>query len=274
MVSGVDATADSSGYDNATVGEGTLIEPDVILGFRYHPKCGRTILGKGCRLGKETVIYGDVTIGDHFNSGLYAVIRALVKMGNTCALGNGSTIEGIVRLGDGVRIMSHVYIPSRTWIGSHVFIGPGTTFLNDRYPYRRDPAPTPRGATIEDDVMIGGGVTILPEVHIGERSFIAAGAVVKQGRAASHAGEGRARAGTRLSLSGSTCPTSAASRHLPADSGMLTTISIWKASGPTTGRTDSRTSTDSREDQYGYNGDGHQEVRRLPTSMRKRPLST
>ena len=180
MVSGVDATADSSGYDNATVGEGTLIEPDVILGFRYHPKCGRTILGKGCRLGKETVIYGDVTIGDHFNSGLYAVIRALVKMGNTCALGNGSTIEGIVRLGDGVRIMSHVYIPSRTWIGSHVFIGPGTTFLNDRYPYRRDPAPTPRGATIEDDVMIGGGVTILPEVHIGERSFIAAGAVVNK----------------------------------------------------------------------------------------------
>jgi serine acetyltransferase len=38
--------------------------------------------------------------------------------------------------------------------------------------------PTPRGATIEDDVMIGGGCTIMAGVTIGERSFIAAGAVV------------------------------------------------------------------------------------------------
>ena len=176
----IDAATDTSGYDNATIGQGALIEPDVTLGFRYRPRCGPTVLGKGCRLGKGSVIYGDVTIGDHFGSGLYSVIRALVKIGNFCALGNGSIIEGIVRLGDGVRIMTHVYIPSRTWIGSHVFIGPGTTFLNDRYPYRRDPMPTPRGATIEDDVMIGGGVTILPEVNIGERSFIAAGAVVNK----------------------------------------------------------------------------------------------
>ena len=177
---GIDATTDASAYPNATIGEGTLIEPDVTLGFRYHEECGPTVLGKGCRLGKGTVLYGDVTAGDYFNTGLYSVVRALVKIGSTCALGNGSVIEGIVRLGDGVRIMSHVYIPSRTWIGDHVFIGPGTTFLNDRYPYRRDPAPTPVGATVEDDVMIGGGVTILPEVHIGEKSFIAAGAVVNK----------------------------------------------------------------------------------------------
>ncbi|PYV07495.1 MAG: hypothetical protein DMG07_28670, partial [Acidobacteria bacterium] len=37
---------------------------------------------------------------------------------------------------------------------------------------------TPQGATIEDDVMIGGGCTIMAGIKIGERSFIAAGAVV------------------------------------------------------------------------------------------------
>jgi serine acetyltransferase len=36
----------------------------------------------------------------------------------------------------------------------------------------------PKGATIEDDVVIGGGCTIMPGITIGERSFIAAGAVV------------------------------------------------------------------------------------------------
>ena len=52
------------------------------------------------------------------------------------------------------------------------------TILNDRIPGRHETPETPRGATIEDDVMIGGGVTLLPGIRIGERSFIAAGAVV------------------------------------------------------------------------------------------------
>ena len=178
MAKRVEATADTVSFDNAVIDDGALIEPDVMVGFRFHSKCGPARIGNNCILRKGTVIYGDVTIGDHFQSCHYVVVRAQVKMGDYCTLLNHSTIEGIVRMGNGVRVMTNVYIPSRTWIGDHVFIGPGVTFLNDRYPCRRDPVPTPRGATIEDDVMIGGGATILPEVTIGERSFIAAGAVV------------------------------------------------------------------------------------------------
>ena len=37
---------------------------------------------------------------------------------------------------------------------------------------------TVQGATIEDNVMIGGGSTIMAGVRIGRRSFIAAGALV------------------------------------------------------------------------------------------------
>ncbi len=130
-------------------------------------------------LRKGTLIYGDVTAGDYFQTGHYAVVRAKVRMGNYCTIFNHSMLEGIIRMGDGVRIMAHVYIPSRTWFGDHVFVGPGVTFLNDRTPGRyRGDMPTPRGATIKDDVMIGGGATVLPGITIGERSFIAAGAVV------------------------------------------------------------------------------------------------
>ena len=173
-----DATADTSQFTNAQIGEGTLVEPDVTVGFRYHAKCGPCRIGKHSILRKGTIIYGDAVAGDYFQTGHYAVIRARVRVGNYCAVGNHSTLEGIIRFGNGVRIMSHVYVPSRTWFGDHVFVGPGAVFLNAKYPGREKIVETPRGATIESEVMIGGGSTILPGVTIGQRSFIAAGAVV------------------------------------------------------------------------------------------------
>jgi acetyltransferase-like isoleucine patch superfamily enzyme len=165
-------------FDNATVGATTIVEPGVDVGFRYHPNAGPARIGEHGILRRGTLIYGDVIIGDYFQSGHNTTIRAKVRLGDYCTVTNNSTLEGLIRMGDGVRVMSHVYIPSRTWFGDRVFVGPGTTFLNERIPGRVDHAPTPRGPTIEDDVMIGGGCTILPGVTIGERSFIAAGTLV------------------------------------------------------------------------------------------------
>lgn len=165
---------------NAIIGEGTIIEPGVQAGFRYHPECGPARIGRHGILRSGTIIYGDVSLGDYFQSGHHAVIRAKVRAGDYCTLCNHSVLEGLIRMGDGVRIMSNTYVPTRTWFGDHVFVGPGVTFLNDRFPGRLDEMPTPRGAFVEDDVMIGGGCTILPGVRIGAGSFIAAGAVVNR----------------------------------------------------------------------------------------------
>ena len=163
-------------FENAILGENTIVEPEVTIGFRYHQDAGPTRIGKNGILRMGTIIYGDVDIGDYFQSGHYAVIRAKVRMGNYCTLLNHSTLEGIVRFGNGVRVMSNTYIPSRTWVGDNVFIGPGVTFLNDRYPARIDKPP--RGATLENEVMVGGGATIMAGVRIGYQSFVAAGALV------------------------------------------------------------------------------------------------
>jgi acetyltransferase-like isoleucine patch superfamily enzyme len=172
------ARAGTVAFDNAVIGEGTRIEPDVQVGWRYHPECGTARIGRHGILRKGTLIYGDVIAGDYLQTGHYAVIRAKVRIGDYCTVSNHSTLEGLIRFGDGVRIMSHVYIPSRTWFGDHVFVGPGVTFLNGRFPGRLPDIPCPRGATVEDEVMIGGGVTLLPGVRIGRGSFIAAGALV------------------------------------------------------------------------------------------------
>ena len=175
-------SASQTTLDNAVLGQGTIVEPGVVVGYRYHSDCGAARIGAHGILRQGTIIYGDVAIGDHFQTGHYALIRAKVRMGDYCCIFHRATVEGIVRMGDGVRIMAHVYIPSRTWFGDHIFVGPGVSFLNDRTPgrYATDNVPTPRGATIEDHVVIGGGATILPGVTIGAQSFVGAGALVNK----------------------------------------------------------------------------------------------
>jgi len=95
----------------------------------------------------------------NFQTGPHVLIRAQVKIGDDCHINHQSTLEGIVRMGDGIRIMAHVYIPSRTWFGDHIFVGPGDNFLNDMKPRRwSNGAPEPRCAFVEDDLKIGGGM--------------------------------------------------------------------------------------------------------------------
>lgn len=167
---------DYTKYDNAQIGENTIIEENVSVGLRYHPECGKTIIGANSILRAGTIIYGDVKTGQYFQSGHHTVIRARVEMGDYCTVTNGAVIEGMVKMGDSVRLMSHVYVASRTVFGNRVICGPNVTFLNEKRPGKEEVFA--KGAYVEDDVMIGGGCVILPGVRIGERSFIAAGAVV------------------------------------------------------------------------------------------------
>ncbi len=163
---------------HATLGEDVVIEPGAQVGLRYHQDAGPATIGAHSIVRAGAIVYGDVHLGAHAQLGHHAVIRARVHVGDFFALGNHSTLEGLVNAGEGVRIMSHVYVPSRTQLGNHVFIGPGTVLLNDRLPGRGESGTTPKGPTLEDEVVVGGGCTILPGVTIGRQSFIAAGAVV------------------------------------------------------------------------------------------------
>ena len=152
MNKSIEATTETSRFSNAQIGECTLIEPDVMVGFRYHSKCGTARIGTHGILRKGTIIYGDVVAGDYFQTGHYAVIRAKVRVGDYCTVCNHSTLEGLIRMGNGVRIMSHTYIPSRTWFGDHIFVGPGVVFLNAKYPGRQEEMePPPAGRPLRTE---------------------------------------------------------------------------------------------------------------------------
>ncbi len=67
-------------------------------------------------------------------------------------------------------------------IGSHVLIGPSTQFYTPSHPIdhrkRRNWEITCLPITVEDDVWIGGNVSVCQGVTIGARSIVAAGSVV------------------------------------------------------------------------------------------------
>jgi acetyltransferase-like isoleucine patch superfamily enzyme len=159
-------------------GQDCRLQPGAQVGLRYKEGCRPAVFGAHAVIRSGTVIYGDVTAGDHFQTGHHVLVRAETVMGDHVMLGTNTVIDGQVRLGSFVKIESNCYIPTHCTFGSRVFLGPGVTILNDRYPLRRRASYRPEGCVIEDNVTIGGGVVLLPGVHIGAGSFIAAGAVV------------------------------------------------------------------------------------------------
>ena len=106
------------------------------------------------------------------------MIREKTKIGRYVVVGTNTVIDGEVQIGDFVKIETNCYIPTHVTIGNRVFIGPGVTMTNDKFPLKLRDEYVPLGPKIENGVTIGGGVTICPDVTIGKGSFIAAGSVV------------------------------------------------------------------------------------------------
>lgn len=158
--------------------EDFVVQSGAIVGLQYQPDAAPARFGAHSCVRAGSVIYADVTCGDYLQTGHNAMIREHTVLGDHVVVGTNVVIDGHVQIGDFVKIESNVYIPTHMTIGSRVFLGPGITITNDRYPLKMRDQYRPEGPTIEDGVTIGGGVTIVPGVTIGAGSFVAAGAVV------------------------------------------------------------------------------------------------
>ncbi len=120
------------------------------------------VIDPSARIGKDVVIWHMVYIGKD------------TQIGDNTSIGSLVHIDRFVKIGINCRIQGMVYIASNSIIGNNVFLGPACVTLNDPYPLAKPWI----GPTIEDDVIIGGNVTILPAVKIGKGAVVGAGAIV------------------------------------------------------------------------------------------------
>ena len=119
------------------------------------------------------------SIGDNTSIWQYCVILPEAKIGKNCNICASVFIENIVDIGNNVTIKNGVQIWDGITIEDDVFIGPNTTFTNELIPRSKNHVPDNIKKTlIKKGATIGANATILPEITIGEFSFIGAGSVV------------------------------------------------------------------------------------------------
>ncbi|HEY4026530.1 MAG TPA: acyltransferase [Candidatus Dormibacteraeota bacterium] len=167
-------------YPNVEIGEGTVVEAGAVVG---RPPGGAgpgelpTRIGPGGHVRSGTVIYGGATIGARVSTGHGALIREDNVIGDDCSIGTHAVLEPGNRIGDGTRVHSLCFLEHVT-LGRRVFVGPGVVFTDDPHPACPRFRECVLGATVADDVSIGGNATILPGVRIGEGALVGAGSVV------------------------------------------------------------------------------------------------
>jgi len=135
-----------------------------MTGFFVHERglCESAAIGAGTRIWAFAHVLPGAVIGAECN------ICDHVFIENDVTVGDRVTIKSGVQLWDGVRLEDDV------------FIGPNTTFTNDRfprskvYPERFLPTLVRRGASV------GANATLLPGIEIGAHACVGAGAVVTQ----------------------------------------------------------------------------------------------
>lgn len=167
--------------DNVHIKKGTFIGARCIIGeflsdfFEDRTnKNHQLVIGENSLIRSESIIYGDSTIGDYFQTGHRVTIREKSKIGHHVRVGTLSDIQGDCEIGNYVNMHSNVHIGQKSVIKDFVWIFPYVILTNDPTP----PSNNLIGVTIESFAIIATASILLPGVHIGKDALVGAGAVV------------------------------------------------------------------------------------------------
>ncbi|WRH26038.1 acyltransferase [Arthrobacter sp. JZ12] len=123
-------------------------------------------LGEQCFLSElASVSCDELELGDRTYIAAGAYVSGTLVTGRDCTINPYAVVRGAVRMGDAVRMGAHTSI-----------LGFNHTMEPDKEVFRQPL--TSKGITIGNDVWIGSHVVVLDGVTVGDRSVLAAGAIV------------------------------------------------------------------------------------------------
>jgi acetyltransferase-like isoleucine patch superfamily enzyme len=108
------------------------------------------------------------------------------EIGDKTRIGTFVEIQKNVKVGKNCKIQSHTFICEGATIEDNVLVGHGVTFINDKYPRATNQSGNPQTeedwavepTLVKKGASIGSGSTILSHVTVGEKAIVGAGSVV------------------------------------------------------------------------------------------------
>jgi UDP-2-acetamido-3-amino-2,3-dideoxy-glucuronate N-acetyltransferase len=174
--------------DDVLLGHGAVVEAGAVVGkiarlaaHSRHPRVGAgpVRIGDGAVVCTHAVVYVDVTIGAGSIAGDNSVLREGTRMGEQSVVGRSCGTAPGVHIGSRVRVQAGSGLAPDSVIEDDVFIGPGFISLDDDTAgHWQSSEQGPRGVILRRGCRIGGGVTVMPGVEIGEDALVAAGSLV------------------------------------------------------------------------------------------------
>lgn len=176
-------------YSGVEIGKGVKIFPGAVLGrppmttgitVRVDTdRLGSLLIGDGCIIGANAVIYQGAVIGEKSMICEDACIRENVIIGHHTLIGQGVKINFGVVIGDHVKVNNLSYITGNATIEDNVFVGTLISMASDNTMGRSGkPQDELRGPIIKRGVRIGHGACIHPGITIGEDAIVGANSVV------------------------------------------------------------------------------------------------
>ncbi|MCB5246399.1 MAG: N-acetyltransferase [Candidatus Cloacimonetes bacterium] len=165
--------------DNTIIGKAPLSSPRSI--FKLPEGLKPAVIGAGCQIGANVIIYLQCEIGQRNLIADLATIRENVVIGDLNIIGRGVSIENYVTIGDRNKFETNCYITAYSQIEDYCFVAPCVATSNDNY-MARDPQRFEhfKGVTLRRGARIGVNATILPGKVLAEDACVAGGAVVSR----------------------------------------------------------------------------------------------
>ncbi len=148
-----------------------------VIGLDQESLPAPTFAGKAiCR--SHSVVYRGSTFGAGLHVSHGALVREECTFGENVSVGSHTIVEHHVTLHDGVRLHSRCFVPEFSVLEEGVWLGPGVTVTNSKYPNQEDSKDRLDGVHLHAGATVGAAVVLLPGVVIGENAMIGAGSVV------------------------------------------------------------------------------------------------